>query len=207
MASQFQHRLVGTLVLISIGVIFLPDVLDGEKTHYQETFQAIPLQPIIEPNLDAELILAPVGSDINESDEDETDLIGDLISTLSKKDNQQNDKPHDLVLSAEKKPQPEATRHALKETPLTTIPTLDEVAWIIRLATFKNSAYAENLVDSLRKQGFSAQMSPRAPKEGQLVRVEVGPELSRQKLANMIKELESITGLKGQLIRFDPLKS
>lgn len=31
MASKFQSRLVGTIVLVAIGVIVLPDVLDGKK--------------------------------------------------------------------------------------------------------------------------------------------------------------------------------
>lgn len=206
MASQFQHRLVGTVALISIGVIFLPDVLDGEKAHYQEAFQAIPLQPVIEPSLEAETILAPVGLDTNEFNENEDDLIGEVIKSLTEKDNQQINDSTDIALSEEKKQQPDSTKAFSNEAPLTAS-LFDETAWVIRLATFKNSENAKNLVDSLRKNGFTAQMSPRAPKEGQFVRVEVGPELSKQKLANMIKELESITGLKGQLLRFDPLKS
>ncbi len=206
MASQFQHRLVGTLVLISMGVIFLPDLLDGEKTHYQETFQAIPLQPVIEPDLGADLILAPLGSDTNEFNEDEADLIGELINSFTEKDSLQSSKPTDLALSKEKKQEPDSAKHFSNDAPVTA-PIFDETAWVIRLATFKNTEYAKSLVDNLRKKGFTAQMSPRVPKEGQFVRVEVGPELSKQKLANMIKELESITGLKGQLLRFDPLKS
>ena len=56
MATQFQHRLVGTLVLVSLGVIFLPDVFDGEKAHYQENYEAIPLRE----DFDTELLTAPV---------------------------------------------------------------------------------------------------------------------------------------------------
>lgn len=31
MASKFQNRLVGTIILVAIGVIVLPDVLDGKN--------------------------------------------------------------------------------------------------------------------------------------------------------------------------------
>ncbi len=40
MASKFQNRLVGTIVLVALGVIVLPGLLDGQKKHYQDEFAA-----------------------------------------------------------------------------------------------------------------------------------------------------------------------
>ena len=45
MASKFQNRLVGTVVLVALAVIVLPGLLDGQKKHYQDEFAAIPLVP------------------------------------------------------------------------------------------------------------------------------------------------------------------
>ena len=45
MASKFQNRLVGTVILVAVGVIVLPGLLDGQKKHYKEEFAAIPLVP------------------------------------------------------------------------------------------------------------------------------------------------------------------
>ncbi|UXY12425.1 cell division protein DedD [Kosakonia sp. ML.JS2a] len=45
MASKFQNRLMGTIVLVALGVIILPGLLDGQKKHYQDEFAAIPLVP------------------------------------------------------------------------------------------------------------------------------------------------------------------
>ncbi|MEW7311759.1 cell division protein DedD [Buttiauxella gaviniae] len=45
MASKFQNRLVGTIILVALGVIILPGILDGQKKHYQDEFAAIPLVP------------------------------------------------------------------------------------------------------------------------------------------------------------------
>jgi len=44
-ASKFQNRLVGTIILVALGVIILPGLLDGQKKHYQDEFAAIPLVP------------------------------------------------------------------------------------------------------------------------------------------------------------------
>nr|WP_024965192.1 cell division protein DedD [Pantoea sp. IMH] len=45
MASKFQNRLVGTIIIVALGVIILPGLLDGKKKHYKEEFAAIPLVP------------------------------------------------------------------------------------------------------------------------------------------------------------------
>lgn len=45
MASKFQNRMAGTIILVAIGVIILPGLLDGKKKHYKEEFAAIPLVP------------------------------------------------------------------------------------------------------------------------------------------------------------------
>lgn len=45
MASKFQNRLVGTVILVALGVIILPGLLDGKKKHYEDEFAAIPLVP------------------------------------------------------------------------------------------------------------------------------------------------------------------
>ncbi|MGL4447475.1 MAG: SPOR domain-containing protein [Shewanella sp.] len=46
MSSQFHNRLVGTVVLVALGVIFLPDILDGKKDRKEEQFAEIPLRPV-----------------------------------------------------------------------------------------------------------------------------------------------------------------
>ena len=48
MASQFQNRLVGTVIVAAVAIIFLPDVLDGDKKTYQEQFEQIPAAPSID---------------------------------------------------------------------------------------------------------------------------------------------------------------
>lgn len=45
MATQFQNRLIGTVILVSLGVIFLPDLLMGEKNDIAAPAGSIPLRP------------------------------------------------------------------------------------------------------------------------------------------------------------------
>ena len=53
MSTPFQNRLVGTIIVAAVAIIFLPDVLDGDKKTYQDNFETIPTAPQVEfPNAD-----------------------------------------------------------------------------------------------------------------------------------------------------------
>ena len=45
MATQFQQRLIGTVIIVAIGVIFLPDLLSGKKQLEPDEAVTIPLRP------------------------------------------------------------------------------------------------------------------------------------------------------------------
>lgn len=177
MATQFQNRLVGTLILVSLGVIILPDVFDGEKAHYEESYQAIPLRENVEDAVFAQPVKAP--------EKVESFLPSEPVAATIDSDNGSSE------LETE-------TQTAPKEG-------YSDSAWIIRLGTFRNIENAKNLVATLRSKGYAAQLMPRDIKEGDLARVEVGPDVSKEKLESMTADLESLTGLKGQLLRFNPL--
>lgn|GEM_PF-23877 len=45
MATQFQNRLIGTVILVSLGVLFLPDLLMGKKNDIAAPAGSMPLRP------------------------------------------------------------------------------------------------------------------------------------------------------------------
>ena len=45
MASPLHNRIVGTVILIALAVIFLPDLLDGQKISRMDDLETIPLRP------------------------------------------------------------------------------------------------------------------------------------------------------------------
>jgi len=55
-ASKFQNRMAGTVILVALGVIVLPGLLDGKKKHYHEEFAAIPLVPKPGDQLNEEMV-------------------------------------------------------------------------------------------------------------------------------------------------------
>jgi DedD protein len=45
LATQFQNRLIGTVILVSLGVIFLPDFLSGKRSNHHDPIASVPLRP------------------------------------------------------------------------------------------------------------------------------------------------------------------
>ncbi|RXJ72977.1 cell division protein DedD [Veronia nyctiphanis] len=193
MATQFQNRLVGTVVLVCLGVIFLPDVLDGKKEQFQEDFDAIPIHQPIDESITTSQINKPDTGIVEDLDEHADDLLSDNMAsvTLGEAPNKTLKKQHQNTT--------EEKQNIIEQNGLT------DAAWVLRLGTFRNIDNAKNLVSKLRNKGYPAQIYPRNIRAGQLARVEVGPDLSKDKLQGMRADLESLTGLKGQLVRFNPL--
>ncbi|WP_150137224.1 SPOR domain-containing protein [Candidatus Enterovibrio altilux] len=180
MTTQFQHRLVGTLVLVLFSVILLPDVFDGKKTHYQKNYEAIPLRNEFNTELLVEFVKMP---------EDVEPFLS--LETVN------------LPVNDAKKTSPAVVRILAEKSKSTE--DYQNSAWIIRLGTFRNMNNAKNLVSKLRNKGYPAQLVPLDVKQGELIRVEVRPNVSKEKLAAMTVDLETLTGLKGQLLRFSQL--
>ncbi|RTZ16354.1 SPOR domain-containing protein [Vibrio aquaticus] len=176
MASKFQNRLVGTIILVAIGVIVLPDVLDGKKTHYKEEIASIPLKPELDSELESFEVMDPV--------DDSHSLPDTPVAVTEYGDSSEDDKPLPVVV----KEVPERNEY-------------QDSGWIVQLMALKNADNAKNLVNDLQKRGYQAHTKP----ENGFTRVIIGPDVSKSKLERQIIELEKITGSKGQLLKFKPL--
>lgn len=176
MASKFQSRLVGTIILVSIGVIVLPDLLDGKKAHYQEEVASIPLRPELGSDIERFEILDP---------QEDTHQLPDSPVMVTE--------DHvDVVASS---PLPTTTRPVVEKN------DYQDSAWIIQLMALRNAENAQKVVVDLQKRGYQAHTKH----ENGFTRVIIGPDVSRTKLETQLIELEKITGAKGQLLKFKPL--
>lgn len=177
MASKFQSRLVGTIILSAIGIIFLPDILDGEKVHFKEEFAAIPIKP-------------NDGSDEVESFE----ILEPIEDNISFPES-----PVEMVIK-----DGEAVSSDRVETQQMEVPERNEYqdsGWIIQLMALKNTDNANAVVKDLQKRGYQAHVI----QEKEFSRVIVGPDVSKTKLETQLKELDKILGTNGQIQQFKPI--
>ena len=190
LSSQFQNRLVGVIVLVALGVIFLPDILDGKKQHQEEPFAEIPLRPSIEESFDAGAEFEAI--DLSDA---ESQFVPD--EAVNK----------ETVLTTEEKVKEVQSSKPANDAPKATADKIvPSSAYTLQLGSFKNAANVNALVKSLRSKGFRAYTLPKTPKDGELTKVFVGPDVSMSKLQNLQKEIDRLTGLKSAVVSFNPVE-
>ncbi|MBT9431585.1 cell division protein DedD [Candidatus Sodalis endolongispinus] len=235
MASKFQNRLVGTIIIVALGVIILPGLLDGKKKHYQDEFAAIPLVP--KPGDSDELDATPPASQqlpsqppegAGEAVEQSSRPAGGgqgaapLPDAASGSRQPETLAPPEMKVSPPVAAKPEvkpAVRPDSKPAPKPQTPKVEAPkpptpkpdtapvaeqapkgqAWVVQLGALKNADKVAEIVAKLRLSGYRVYTSPSAPVQGQITRIFVGPDASRDKLQSALGELNQLSGLSGQL--------
>lgn len=184
MTPAFKHRLLGTAILVTAGIIFLPDLLDGEKQVVKDDFKVIPSRPEfqgVQPQqvfdqqpfeqAAAEAAAQPV-------DEQPLDIA-----------EQQNDLPAQQYAQV-------TVPSADNAATVTTNSALTQAGWVVRVGSFSKVQNANALVAKLRQAGFVTFTRDIVNSQGlKLTSVLVGPELRKEKLEQQLPKLQQLTGI------------
>ena len=216
MSTPFQNRLVGTVIVAAVAIIFLPDLLDGDKKTYQVDFDNIPTAPnmnvVLEKkrfpkrdlqNTATEQLSEEVAQDktlnfiddsLNENKPDKSNVNKTQSTETIKVD----------VLEKKTQFKPSEKRPKAKKT----IPTKlsGKQAWVIQLGSFRHKNNVNELLSKLKKNGYTAFTKPIKTKNGTLTKVFIGPELRKQTLDKKLPLLKKLTNVQGKVARFYPTK-
>lgn len=225
MASKFQNRLTGTIVLVALGVIILPGLLDGQKKHYQDEFAAIPLVPKPGDRDEPDMLPAATQALPAQPPEGAAEEVraGDAAapsldpSRLAANNNIEIDpvpveqpkaveKPKP-VEKAQPKPQRDKAAEQLAAASETPPPAKQDAAptgkaYVVQLGALKNADKVNEVVSKLRGAGYRVYTSPSTPVQGKITRILVGPEASKDKLKGSLGELKQISGLSGVVMNY-----
>lgn len=224
MASKFQNRLVGTIVLVALGVIVLPGLLDGQKKHYQDEFAAIPLvpkpgdrdEPDMLPTATQALPAQPpegAAEEVRAGDAAAPSLDSSRLAVNGNGDLEQIPPAAELpkpkpVEKPKPKPQPVAEQVAATTPPPKAAPEEKPApvgkAYVVQLGALKNADKVNEIVASLRGAGYHAYTSPSTPVQGKITRILVGPDASKDKLKGSLGELKQLSGLSGVVMGYTP---
>ena len=219
MASKFQNRLTGTIVLVALGVIILPGLLDGQKKHYQDEFAAIPLVPKPGDRDEPDMLPAATQALPAQPPEGAAEEVraGDAAapsldpSRLATNNNIEIDPVPVEQPKPVEKPKPEPQRDkaaeqlaAASETPP---PAKQDAAptgkaYVVQLGALKNADKVNEIVSKLRGAGYRVYTSPTTPVQGKITRILVGPDASKDKLKGSLGELKQISGLSGVVMNY-----
>ncbi|MGQ4276307.1 SPOR domain-containing protein [Pseudidiomarina sp. E22-M8] len=193
MASQLQNRIVGTIILVALAVIILPELLDGKQIRQEQDFEAMPLQP--EADVVEQQVTLPA-----------TELEGTAINVTP-------DANSEVTLTAEDAPnldeaavaaRSESQNSTTKAEAEPTQESLQEPGWVIQLGAFSNADSVDKLMQQLQNQGFAAYRETTQVNGKTLIRLLVGPALTQAELEQQLPELKKLTGLNGRIVRFEP---
>jgi DedD protein len=185
--DRLKRRLVGAVVLIALGVIFIPMILDGSGRSGRMTVDVeIPPAPVYEvPDR-----LPPLPSAGSTPPSQEPPVRSEEASLKAVPS-----------APAPEKPEPTVSRSVEPEEPATAPKSEGAApsAWVVQVGSFEDQAKALALRDKLRKSGFPSFVEPYRSEGGKtLYRVRVGPELKRElaeQAQSKIKREHKLDGL------------
>ena len=213
MNTALQNRLVGTILVVALAVIFLPDLLDGQKQVQQDIQINIPKPPaplathslreVNIENIKQQAALPVVVEDIIADDTDVVSEIDTNTNTNTNTDTQVTPEIDTAVAA----PPPENSKTNLtasleNQTQRLQADPQESAGWVIQLGSFRHQKNVRELFDILEKAGYRTFSRPVETPSGMLTKVFVGPEIDQEKLKAALPHLNEITKLKGRLTPF-----
>jgi DedD protein len=191
-----KQRIVGTIVLLALGLIFLPIIFDGQGSYQPSVSSRIPPAPEV-PILPEPQPTRP------QLQIEETALLGESDSSPAAEVEQTVEEPLEESLQ-------EAGEVAVVESESAfqrEVPSLDEnglpQGWSVRLGTFANAANAENLLNRLLEAEYKAYSRVITANESTMTAVFVGPWLERGRVEQFQQELQDRFQLNGMIVRYE----
>ena len=154
MTSALKNRLVGTIIVVALAVIFLPDFLDGKKQTNREPFVSVPAnppkKPIVEPESFPSERVAKAAVPAVEI-QDETALDDDLNSSGAGESGRAGEATTAKAPSV--KTFEEEDNLASQTVVNTKSAADDDAGWVIQLGSFRHEKNVKALLTKLEKAG------------------------------------------------------
>lgn len=212
MASKFQNRLVGAVVLVAVGVIFLPTLFDGDKKYNEDQFASIPLVPKPGDEQDIESI-APIEQTTTPSTPSEgasEAMISEAVTGVEQPQVSTPEVSEPQVAPSTPVVEPPKVVNPPVEPPTTPPPAVSETtapkgeAWVVQLGALKNAAKVEEIIAKMHLSGYPVYTVPVRHVSGKVTRIYIGPNASKAELQAMLPRLKELTGLQGEVRAYKP---
>ena len=195
-----KQRIVGTVVLLALALIFLPIIFDGEGSYQAPVSSRIPDTPIIsilpEPTQSRPVIIGNV-----ETIEPEVAATVSLIEEVT----ELVEEPSVVIATAESVRDVEITESApvfSREVMQLSDAGLPQ-GWVVRLGSFFFFVNASNLVTRLQDAGYKAYSRVMRSSQEALTGVFVGPWLDRGQVNEYQQKLQEEFSLAGLVVRYE----
>ena len=206
--KQLKQRIVGAIVLIGLGVIFIPMILNQSDETSPITGSNIPPKPVELARMPEQT--APAQPDVPVANRNLPQLVDEHTPPVTQIDASisENDavKPASPATSTEtKKPATKTVESKPKtSTSVTTNSANKSRAWVVQVASFAEQKKAIKLRDRLRKAKHPTFVESVKGKNGLRYRVRVGPLVKRSKAESLKKKIARQFKLNDALVMAHP---
>jgi len=190
--KRLKQRLIGAVVLISLGVIFIPMLLKGPDSLDAPIFTSnIPQQP--EQRKTEIIPLKPLPPR-----PDNLPIMAIPVEVDTPKP-QPEAKPAPIIKAEPPVVKPE--QDSTPTVPMVSNPSTDLSGWAVQVGSFSSKKNALALQKRLRDKQYAAFVEAYKAKSGVRYRVRVGPELSSDKAKQLASKLKREMGIDGLVLR------
>jgi len=190
-------RIVGAIVILSLGIIFIPVLLETDNIKSGRMNES----PIPEIPNEISTIIFQMNEETGKFEEQGKSPAEQFEIEVAKEiENSVNEI---------EMPEPEIIPEKVaKASPQNTPKTKDQQiqnnsqhSWMLQVASFKDKKKALKLRDELRAKGYVTHISERKQDSGNIWRVRIGPDLSKAKIQKIQGKLDKEMGLRGLIVR------
>ena len=210
MDQAHKQRLVGGIVLLALGLILVPTILDFSQDTPDPMAEAqIPESPDV---MKMEVLPLEIWSEPIDPEIDSSDRIVETPAAVEQETVKSSSEPApkpvepDDKKASAPKPAPVAKAEAApKPTPdVAKKPAIPEGAsgWVVQVASFSEEPKAFALRDRLRKAGHPVFIERGRSSGGVIYRVKVGPVLQRTEADRLKKQVAKQTKLDGLVMKY-----
>jgi|SRR5690606_12808328 len=180
MNQALKQRLVGALVLVALGVIFLPSLFNGGRPEQAALLKEVPPVPeVVIPEFQEPIRSADF---LDEAPRDVTQLYA-----MEPKTPQGEERVVENPL-----PQPKLDSKGLPDS------------WVLQVASFSDAKRADQLKKSLQAKNYKTFTRTANKDNKKVIRVLIGPEIDTKKLANIKVAVDRDFKVKSIVVKFEP---
>lgn len=190
-----KRRVVGTIVLLALALIILPQLFDGEGSYQPQVQSRIPERPIItllpEPQQVRPVMVGESQSPSANAEAENIELTESAVSNNASDPAEVNSAASVTNLSTDTDSRPTLNAAGLPD------------GWVVQLGTFGDLTNASKLLTDLLAKGYKAYERRSLRDEREMSTILVGPVIVRAEAERLLAELATALDLKPLIKRYE----
>ena len=201
MDPLLRQRLVGTLVLVSLGVVFWPLIFVTPDTREPMVLQPMSQRPVIDrtpiPEPESyEPFVAPKLPDLPKNPSQVQEVADIQTQTDAEADSLAALPDSESVTAPQPRLLPPSDDAIVDDQGL-------PIFYVLQVATVGSAVRADELVKGLQSRGYKAFSSRYVRVDEELFRIQVGPNAERAPLMRLKPEIDAVLEVDSQILRYE----